>query len=235
MLTSTPIRSAMRQALEAALGACEGVLPAKGGHMPDPPEPAFLATPRLAEALELAVVHHRNQARKGTTIPYVTHLMAVAALVGESGGTEDEMVAALLHDAVEDGGGMPLLEEIRRTFGKTVADIVEGCTEDFSGTQKAPWLERKQSYLTRLAQAPLPILRVTCADKLHNAQSIARDLKVLGPVMFERFKGDREGTLWYYRSLARLYGALVQDEPNLDQGFRSVIRELRETVAGLEG
>ena len=79
------------------------------------------------------------------------------------------------------------------------------------------------------------MLRVTCADKLHNAQMIARDLKAQGPAVFERFKGDRDGTLWYYRSLARLFGALVQDEPGLDTGFRALIRELRETVAGLEG
>ena len=183
----------------------------------------------------MAVARHRFQARKGTSVPYMTHLLAVTALVGESGGTEDEMIAALLHDAVEDGGGQALLKEIEAKFGKPVADIVEGCSEHFSESEKAPWLERKQVYLTRLAEAPLSVLRVTCADKLHNAQTIARDLKSQGPSMFERFRGDRDGTLWYYRSLARLYGALVQDEPSLDPGFRAVIRELRETVAGLEG
>jgi len=233
--TSAPMRSAMKQALEAALGACEGVLPAKGGAASEPSEPVFTASPRLAEAVSMAVARHRKQARKGTTVPYMTHLLAVAALVGESGGSEDEMIAALLHDAVEDGGGMPLLEEIQTKFGKPVAEIVEGCTEEFPENGKSPWLDRKQAYLTRLAVAPLTVLRVTCADKLHNAQSISRDLKAQGPSMFERFKGDREGTLWYYRSLARLFGALVQDEPCLDTGFRAVIRELRETVAGLEG
>jgi (p)ppGpp synthase/HD superfamily hydrolase len=225
----------MRQALEAALGACEGVLPAKGGGSSDPSEPAFTVSSRLTEALSMAVARHQRQARQGTSVPYMTHLLAVSALVGESGGSEDEMIAALLHDAVEDGGGRPLLDEIRGKFGPVVAEIVEGCTEEFPGNGKSPWLERKQAYLTRLAEAPLPVLRVTCADKLHNVQSIARDLKAQGPSMFERFKGDREGTLWYYRFLARLFGALVQDEPSLDTGFRAVIRELRETVAGLEG
>ena len=225
----------MRQALEAALGASEGVLPAKGGAFSEPSGPAYAVSPRLTEALSMAVTRHRNQARKGTSVPYVTHLLAVAALVGESGGGEDEMIAALLHDAVEDGGGMPLLEEICEKFGKSVSDTVEGCTDHFPESAKAPWLERKQAYLTRLTEAPLTVLRVTCADKLHNAQSMSRNLKAQGPSMFERFKGDREGTLWYYRSLARLYGALVQDEPSLDPGFRAVIRELRETVAGLEG
>jgi len=233
--TSVPTRSAMRQALEAALGACEGVLPAKGGTSSEPPEPAYVVSSRLTEALAMAVARHRNQARKGTAVPYLTHLLAVAALVGESGGNEDEMIAALLHGAVEDGGGMPLLEEIRKKFGQPVAEIVEGCTEEYPGSVKSPWLARKQAYLSRLTEAPLSVLRVICADKLHNAQSVSRDLKALGPAMFERFKGDRDGTLWYYRSLARLYGALVQDEPSLDPGFRTVIRELRETVAGLEG
>jgi (p)ppGpp synthase/HD superfamily hydrolase len=224
----------MQQALQAALGACEGVLPARGTASTEPSEPAFVITPRLSEALAMAVERHRFQARTGTAVPYVTHLLAVTALVGESGGTEDEMIAALLHDAVEDGGGFALLEEIQQRFGQPVADIVEGCTEHVAGNEKAPWLERKQNYLTRLAQAPLTVLRVTCADKLHNAQTISRELKSQGPSMFERFKGDRDGTLWYYRSLARLFGALVQDEPSLDTGFRAVIRELRETVAGLE-
>lgn len=224
----------MQQALEAALGACGGILPAKGGVPAELTEPAFILTPRISRAMELAVERHGHQARKGTSVPYLTHLMSVAAYVGESGGSEDEMIAALLHDAVEDGGGLPLLEEIRKGFGSAVAGIVEGCTDDASGGEKAPWQERKQAFLRSLASASLPVLRVVCADKLHNALSIARDLKTIGPSVFERFKADREGTLWYYRSMARLFGALVQDEPDLDPGFRTLIRELRETVASLE-
>lgn len=234
MLDSTPTRSAVGQALEAALGAWEGVLPARVPASLEPSEPAFAVSSRLVEALEMAIAWHRSQVRKGTSVPYLTHLLAVSALVGESGGSEDEMIAALLHDAVEDGGGQSLLEEIRGKFGSDVAMIVEGCTEELTGN-KSPWLERKKAFLTRLSGASLSVLRVTCADKLHNAHAVSRDLKILGPAVFERFKGDREGTLWYYRSLARFFGALVQDEPGLDTGFRTMIRELRETVAGLEG
>lgn len=234
MHTSIPTRSAMRQALEAALGACEGILPAKGSPHVEPTEPAFLVSPRLSNALAMAITKHKHEVRRGTVVPYITHLLAVAALVGESGGTEDEMIAALLHDAAGEGELQPVLDEIRKKFGQSVASIVDGCCEHFKGPEKLPWLERKQAYLSRLAAAPLTVLRVVCADKLHNALAISRDLKAQGPAVFERFRGDRDGTLWYYRSLARLFGALVQDEPNLDPGFRAVIRELRETVAGLE-
>jgi (p)ppGpp synthase/HD superfamily hydrolase len=226
----------MKEALNSALAAREVVLPAKKRAEPAPlPVPVAVPGERLADALAFAIRKHGDQLRKGTAIPYVTHLMAVSALVGESGGEEDEMIAALLHDVVEDAGGAPVLEEIRSRFGNPVADIVAGCTDDDSGGEKAPWLQRKQAYLAHLLGAPLPMLRVSCADKVHNARAIQRDLRDHGPSVFQRFKADREGTLWYYRSLARIYAALVQDTPDLDPGFRSLIRELRETVAGLEG
>ena len=227
-------RPAMLQTIQSALEAQDAVLPAKGGPPPAADIEPVAVGPRLSKALAFAVTKHAAQARKGTAIPYVTHLMAVAALVGESGGSEDEMIAALLHDVVEDGGGAPVLKEIRARFGPGVAEIVDGCTDDDSGGEKAPWLERKQAYLAHLASASLPVLRVSCADKLHNARSIQRDLRDHGPSVWQRFKADREGTLWYYRSLARIFAALVQDEPGLDPGFRSMIRELREAVAGLE-
>ena len=229
-----PPRNAMSQALDAALGTCGSVFPAKGDAPSEQPQAAFAPTARLAEALLFSIEKHGSQARKGTSVPYVTHLLAVAALVGESGGSEDEMVAALLHDAVEDGGGAPVLEEIRQRFGQLVAEIVDGCTDDDSGADKAPWLERKRAHLEHLAKAPLSVLRVACADKLHNAWAVARDFRDQGPSVFQRFRGDREGTLWYYRSLARIFGAMILDEPELDQGFRTMIRDLRETVAGLE-
>jgi GTP pyrophosphokinase len=232
----TPTRRiGMTEALESALAAREVVLPAKGPKPSPDLDPVEVPGERLAEALGFAIRKHGPQLRKGTRIPYVTHLMAVSALVGESGGGEDEMVAALLHDVVEDAGGAVVLEEIRSRFGEAVAMIVEGCTDDDSAGEKAPWLERKRAYLAHLLTAPLPVLRVSCADKLHNARSIQRDLHDHGPAVFKRFKADREGTLWYYRSLARMFAGLVLDTPDLDPGFRSMIRELRETVASLEG
>lgn len=234
MIEQPSIRNAMHQAVAAALGTLDAVFPAKTDAPAEPQAAAFQPSPRLAEALGFALEKHGAQARKGTNVPYITHLLAVAARVGESGGSEDEMVAAFLHDAVEDGGGAPVLAEIRARFGAQVAEIVDGCTDDDAGSEKAPWLERKKAHLESLAGAPLPVLRVACADKLHNAECIARDLRDLGPSIFQRFRGDREGTLWYYRSLARVFGALIQDHPDLDPGFRILVRDLRETVAGLE-
>lgn len=234
MIEQPSIRNAMHQAVAAALGTLDAVFPAKTDAPSEHPAAAFQPSTRLSDALAFALGKHGAQARKGTTVPYVTHLLAVSARVGESGGAEDEMVAALLHDAVEDGGGAPVLAEIRERFGAMVADIVDGCTDDDAGAEKAPWLERKKAYLESLSGAPLPVLRVACADKLHNAECIARDLRDLGPSIFQRFRGDREGTLWYYRSLARIFGALIQDHPDLDPGFRILVRDLRETVAGLE-
>ncbi len=231
-----PLRPAVATALEAVLGAHRAVLPAKiPAKAPEPPPPpTTILGPRFTEAVAFAISKHSQQTRKGSTTPYLTHLLAVAGRVGESGGTEDEIIAGLLHDAVEDAGGAPVLEEIEIRFGKDVAAIVAGCTDDDSGADKAPWLERKRAYLTGLANANLSTLRVVAADKVHNALCLERDLKDHGPSIFHRFRGDREGTLWYYRSVARLFGALVQDEPSLDHGFRALIRELRETVARLD-
>jgi GTP pyrophosphokinase len=230
-------RPAMAQALEGVIGAYEGVLPARNPAPPpaQPPEPGYTLGPRVAEAVAFAIRIHGSQVRKGTAAPYLTHLLAVASLVGESGGTEDEVIAGLLHDAVEDGGGAPVLDEIQAAFGFEVAAIVKSCSDDDSVGEKAPWLERKRTYMAHLVQAPLPVLRVVCADKLHNVLAIAKDMRISGVAVFERFRADREGTLWYYRSIARLFGALIQDEPGLDPGLRAMIRELRETVSRLEG
>jgi GTP pyrophosphokinase len=235
-LDTPPARPAMAQALEGVIGAYEGVLPARnaGASAVAPMEPGHALGPRVAEAVAFAIQKHGDQVRKGTSTAYLTHLLAVASLVGESGGSEDEVIAGVLHDAVEDGGGAPVLEEIRDQFGPAVASIVMSCTDSDAVGEKAPWLERKRAYMAHLLEAPIPVLRVVCADKLHNVQAIGKDLRNHGASVFERFRGDREGTLWYYRSIARLFGALIQDEPGLDPGLRAMIRELRESVGRLE-
>ena len=176
-------------------------------------------TRRLADALALAIEAHDGQSRKGTCIPYITHPLAVASLVLDYGGSEDQAIAALLHDAIEDGkdkpGCEPYAARILEAFGPAVLAMVEGCTD---GTAKdksaaadtlADWQIRKDGYLAALAQHPAsdPTLLVSCCDKLHNARAILADLRALGPVVFDRFKGAREGTLWYYSALAESFTA----------------------------
>jgi GTP pyrophosphokinase len=126
-------------------------------------------------------------------------------LVLEDGGGEDEAIAALLYDAVEDRGGRDTLEEIRRRFGDHVAHIVEGCT-DTDTIPKPPWRERKERYIAHLRSAPPEVLRVSAADKVHNARAILADYRALGEPLWARFNGGRDGTLWYYRTLASVLG-----------------------------
>ena len=170
--------------------------------MTDTPNP--ILGERFIKALELTVNTHATQARKSTEIPYLGHLLAVCSLVIEDGGTEDEAVAALLHDAVEDGGGAPVLERIREEFGDNVANIVDACS-DTDQVPKPPWLERKESYLAHLETADAQTLRVSCADKLHNAGSIVRDHGMVGSQIWSRFSAPREQTIWYYASLAAIF------------------------------
>lgn len=161
---------------------------------------------RFEEALGYAAQVHNGQHRKGTRIPYVSHLMAVSALVMEHGGTEAEAIAALLHDAVEDRG--VTVTELRDRFGSEVAEIVEGCSDSFSPDPeaKAPWPERKHAYLVHLATASPSVLLVSAADKVHNARAILADYRVLGENLWSRFNGGRDDILWYYRSLVSEFG-----------------------------
>lgn len=181
--------------------------------------------PRFEDALAYAARLHRAQVRKGSGIPYITHLLAVAAIVGEHGGGEDEVIAALLHDAVEDQGGQPRLEEIRARYGDAVAAIVWGCT-DADTVPKPPWRARKEAYVAHLADASPGVRLVSSADKLHNARSILADLNALGPALWDRFTGGRDGSLWYYRALAdaflRLGPGPLADE--LDRTVREIAR-----------
>ncbi len=169
-----------------------------------------LLTVRYFRAVEFAGGAHGSQFRKGTTIPYIAHLLAVSALVIEHQGDEDEAIAGLLHDAPEDQGGIPMLEEIRARFGHRVAEIVKGCTDTFE-SKKPPWAERKRTYIAHLAIADRSTCLVSAADKLHNARAIHQDLLVHGEELWRRFNAGPKDLAWYYRALvpalrARLTG-----------------------------
>ena len=155
---------------------------------------------RFEDALILAHQLHADQTRKGTTIPYISHLLAVTAIVIENGGTEDEAIAALLHDAIEDAGGNAVRRVLRERFGEDVLDMVEGLT-DTDQTPKPPWRARKEAYIAHLAEASSSVLLISLADKIHNARSILWDLRNEGDSVWSRFTGGREGSLWYYRAL----------------------------------
>ena len=161
---------------------------------------------KLSPALALAIEAHQNQIRKSTQIPYISHPLAVASIALEFGASEDQAIAALLHDAIEDGG-IKYANIIKAQFGDHVHDLVQGCTDgtpDHSG-QKAPWIERKTAYLKHLQEASDEVLLVSCSDKLHNARAIVSDLINEGPSVFERFSSTPEQTLWYYRQLATIF------------------------------
>ena len=165
-------------------------------------------TDRFDDALAYASRIHRKQLRKGTTIPYVSHLLAVASLTLEHGGTGDQAIAALLHDAAEDQGGQERLDDISVRYGAGVAKIVADCTDSWV-EPKPEWRERKEAYLNSLASKSQTSLLVSVADKTHNASAIVADLRVHGPALWNRFTGGRGGSLWYYRALAdRLAAAM---------------------------
>ena len=164
-----------------------------------------MLTSRYDEAFLYAHKLHRSQARKGTRIPYISHLMTVSAIVIEHGGNEDQVIAALLHDAPEDQGGEATLEQIRKLFGAPVAAIVHDCTDSWTDPKPA-WRPRKEAYLVKLpAKAPQSLL-VSLADKTHNAEAILFDYRELGDQLWPRFNGGAEGTRWYYNELAKLFG-----------------------------
>src|ERR1700729_817032 len=156
---------------------------------------------RFDQALVYAAHIHGGQVRKGTTaIPYLSHLLMVAGLVLEYGGDEDEAIAGLLHDAVEDQGGLARRLDIERRFGPRVAEIVDGCT-DAEVSPKPPWRARKEAYLQHLETVSASARLVSAADKLANVRSIIKDYRAWQGAVWDRFKGGREGTLWYYRTL----------------------------------
>jgi (p)ppGpp synthase/HD superfamily hydrolase len=162
-----------------------------------------LLTSRFEQALVYATQLHSQQRRKGSGVPYISHLLSVAALVLEDGGDEDQAIAALLHDAIEDQGGDGTRQEIKAKFGEKVVNIVDGCT-DAEIVPKPPWKERKQKYIDKMRRASPEVRRVSMADKLHNARSILADYHRGELDIWAKFKAGKAGTLWYYRSLIEL-------------------------------
>lgn len=181
---------------------------------------------RFVDAVCYAVELHANQARKSTTIPYVTHLFAVCSLVLEDGGTEDEAIAALLHDGPEDRGGHAVLDEISRRFGDDVARLVDALSDTLL-EPKPEWRPRKEGYLARLGNEPESVLRISLADKLHNARSILVDHLAAGddePV-WTRFSAGEGEQAWYFRELLALFEARLPASRNLPE-FRRVLETL---------
>ncbi len=192
---------------------------------PDPP----LLGERFDEAIRYAVDHHRTQLRKGTQIPYVAHILAVASIALEIGDSEDEAIAALLHDVVEDGGGVDALVEIKDCFGAPVAAMVEA-NSDSVAQPKPPWEERKRAYVGSIAAKDPAAVRVSIADKLHNARSILSDLERHGDSLWTRFRTDRDGVLWYYGALV---GAFDARRPEIGEAACSALDELIRVVGAI--
>jgi (p)ppGpp synthase/HD superfamily hydrolase len=187
--------------------------------------------PRFRRAFRFASEKHAGQARKASTIPYLAHLMGVASLVLEAGGDEDLAIAALLHDVVEDCGGKPMLNQVRRRFGTRVAKIVDGCT-DADTDPKPPWRQRKQNYIQRLQQESADTRLVSAADKLNNVRSILSDYRAIGESVWSRFQGGRDGTLWYYRTLRDEF--LRQNKNRITRDLELAVSELESLTAGAE-
>ncbi|MGH2543607.1 MAG: HD domain-containing protein [Ardenticatenaceae bacterium] len=160
-----------------------------------------MLTARFEEALAFAHRLHAGQQRKGEDIPYIAHLLAVTSIVLEHGGDEEEAIAALLHDAIEDQGGAATREAIRARFGERVAAIVGGCS-DTDVTPKPPWRQRKEAHLATLKNASPSVRLVSAADKLHNVRSLIMNYRLQGEALWQRFNGGKSGTLWYYRAVA---------------------------------
>jgi (p)ppGpp synthase/HD superfamily hydrolase len=165
-------------------------------------------TPQFSSAVEYARELFARDTRKATGAPYLSHLLAVAAIVLEHGGSEEAAIACVLHDAAEDHGGRARLDEIRRRFGSAVADVVATCSDSLEpeGAPKAPWWNRKVAYLAALTRADSTSALVAAADKLHNARTLRADYRTLGPQLWARFNAEagRGGTLWYYRRVAEV-------------------------------
>ncbi len=183
-----------------------------------------IITDRYNQALKYAFELHKDQQRKGTSIPYLSHLESVAAIVWKNGGTENEAIAALLHDAAEDQGGIKTLDEIRSKFGEDVAQIVADCSDTFEA-KKPDWQTRKQLYIDAMPHHAYSSRLVSAADKLDNLRDINREYDQMGEKVWSKFKGTKAQTIWYYRSLGEIF---------VQYGPTNLGKEILAQVASLE-
>jgi (p)ppGpp synthase/HD superfamily hydrolase len=182
-------------------------------------------SPQFEKALLYATRIHGGQLRKKTRIPYIAHILGVAAIALEYGANETGAIAALLHDAVEDCGGAKRLRDIERKFGKGVAKIVDGCT-DTDQIPKPPWLERKKTYVAHVRRAPIATKLVSASDKLHNVRAILMNYRQEREKLWSRFNGGKQGSLWYYRALVNAFGD--------GKRIRPLVQELDRVLTELE-
>lgn len=186
-------------------------------------------SPRFEQALHYAVLIHAGQLRKGTEIPYLSHLLGVASIALEHDANEDEAIGALLHDAGEDAGGRGRIEDIRQRFGNDVADIVDGCT-DAHIVPKPEWRKRKEDYIAHIPTASASVRLVSASDKLHNSRAILRDYRLHREELWKRFTGGKLGTLWYYGALVKAFAAAEKNE--LIEELDRVVSEIEKLSAG---
>ena len=179
---------------------------------------------KFTQALSFTATLHNGQLRKGTQIPYISHLLSVSAIVMRNGGDEEQVIAALLHDSVEDQGGINLLNDIESKFGERVAKIVKQCSDSFE-KPKPPWEQRKKTYVASIAHKSDDAILISMADKVDNARAILHNYRKIGEKLWERFRGGREGTLWYYRACVDAFG-------NRSNG--DLCQELAELVSQIE-
>jgi (p)ppGpp synthase/HD superfamily hydrolase len=197
---------------------------------------ALHLTGKFAAAIEYAR-HLHIERRKGTDIPYMAHLLGVASLVmGESGHeaipvTEDMVVAALLHDTVEDHGGTLREKDVEANFGANVARMVHGLSDSFAedSEEKESWEDRKKAYIRRLKREPADVRLISTADKLYNARSILEDYRIIGPEIWRRFKRGRNEQIWYFKELVKVY-RLFGKSRIVDELAR-VVKELKRETA----
>lgn len=184
---------------------------------------------RIDDAIVFAAEAHSGQVRKGTTIPYITHPFSVAMLLQEVGCGEDVVIAGLLHDTVEDTD--VTLDDVKARYGERVAELVNAASEP---NKAAPWKERKEHTIEFVANAPVDVKCLSCADKLHNIRSILSDLEKQGCSLWERFNRGRDEQLWYYTALLQSFyrNLPVRHDQPLFASYRHAVVELRTIVRG---